>query len=123
MDVEVAGLGGALKEEAERGDALEADLRKFAGRLSQETGVLDSFNPARESLSTRNAALLDRLTMLHRTRATILETLHSRNAGSLDEAERILGMTGLNRHSPDGHCQRNVGVPTNLDRLWFQAAI
>ena len=96
LDVEVAGLGGALKAESERGDALEADLRKFAGHLSRETGVLDNFNPARESLSTRIAALLDRLTMLHWTRATILETLHSRNAGSLDEAERILGMTGLN---------------------------
>jgi murein DD-endopeptidase MepM/ murein hydrolase activator NlpD len=96
LDVEVAGLGGALKAEADRGNALEADLRKFAGRLSQETGVSDSFNPAKESLSTRIAALLDRLTMLHRDRATVLETLRTRNMGSLDEAERILGMTGLN---------------------------
>ena len=95
LDVKVAGLEGALKAEEERGNALDADLRNFATQLSGEIGVAAGYNTAKESLSVRVASLLDRLTILHRARSTIIETLQSRTAGSVAEAERILGMTGL----------------------------
>ncbi len=39
-----------------------------------------------------------------------------------DRAALQLELIAL-RHQLLGYCQRNVGVPTNPDRQWFQAAI
>ncbi len=96
LDVKVAGLEGALQSEQDRGNAMEVDLRKFADSLSRETGAADEYNSAKEPLSTRIASLLGRLTILHQARSTVLESIHTRTEVSVEEAEGILGRTGLN---------------------------
>jgi len=51
--------------------------------------------------------------------------LHGRNLSAILLANGVRGIleAPLNGDETARHCQRNVGVPTNLGRLWFQAAI
>jgi murein DD-endopeptidase MepM/ murein hydrolase activator NlpD len=96
LDVRVAALEGSLRAADERGNRLEADMENVVSRLSRETGVEDDYNKAKESLGTRVGYLLDRLTMLHEARAQVIEAMNSHTMGSIEQAEHILGMTGLN---------------------------
>jgi murein DD-endopeptidase MepM/ murein hydrolase activator NlpD len=96
LDVRVAALEGALKAEEERGNRLEADRESAVSRLARETGVDDNYNRSREPIGARADYLLDRLTMLHEARSQVIDTLNTRMLGSIEEAEQILGMTGLN---------------------------
>gem|GEM_PF-503956 len=96
LDVRLAALEGALRAEEDRANGLEADMENAVSRLARETGMEDGFNRAKETLGERADVLLSRLTLLHEARAQAIENLNARTAGSIDEAERILGMTGLN---------------------------
>ena len=64
------------------------------------------------------AAFADALSLIEASGADI-QTLDL--AGFDPAATRRAGL--LICEAEAGHCQRNVGVPTNLGRLWFQAAI
>lgn len=95
IEVQAAALQGALHAEEDRANQLEADLRRFAAHLGEETGDLEPHNPAKESLSERVAFLLDRLTELHRARSRVIENLNALTVDDIENAERIIGMTGL----------------------------
>jgi len=95
LEVSTAALQGSLHAEEERANNLEADLRRFAVRLGEETGDSDLHNPAKETLSERVTGLLARLTEIHRARSRVIETLNALTVGDIEDAERIIGMTGL----------------------------
>lgn len=96
LDVRLAATKGAMKAEMERGNRLEASMKDVVAHLARETGLTDEYNKAREPLAARAAYLLDRLSMLHEARLGLIDTLNERTAGSIENAERIVGMTGLN---------------------------
>lgn len=96
LDVRLAATEGAMKAEVERSNQLEASMKSVVAHLARETGLTDEYNPAREPLDKRAAYLLDRLSMLHEARTGLIETLNERTTGSIEDAERIVGMTGLN---------------------------
>jgi murein DD-endopeptidase MepM/ murein hydrolase activator NlpD len=95
IEVQAAALQGALHAEEDRANEMEADLRRFAAHLGEETGDPGPHNPARESLSERVAFLLDRLTELHQARSRVIENLKALTVDDIENAERIIGMTGL----------------------------
>lgn len=95
LEVHAAALQGALNAEEERANVLESDLRRFVARLGEETGDPEPHNPAKETLSQRVAALLDRLTEIHQARSHVIETLNALTVGDIEDMERIIDRTGL----------------------------
>lgn len=95
IEVQAAALQARLHAEEERANLLEADLSRFAAHLGDETGDPEPHDPAEESLSERVAFLLNRLTELHQARSRVIENLNALTVDDIENAERIIGMTGL----------------------------
>ena len=90
---------------------LERDFGRVIAKLEQTTGdnegeVADGSRSA--SLRKRADLLLNQLTELHSTQETVLGQLRIRTAGSVDEAERVIAMTGLDL---DQVIKRAGGLP------------
>ncbi len=110
LEVQTAALQGSLRAEEDRANQLEADLRRFALHLGEETGDPEPHNPAKESLSERVAVLLDRLTKIHQARSRVIANLSTLTGCDIEDAERIIGMTGLNVNK----LLTKVGTPEEL---------
>jgi murein DD-endopeptidase MepM/ murein hydrolase activator NlpD len=104
-------VGAAL----ERGDGLADNLRYLLAGLSDAVGEADENGPADGSLRSRSETLLNRLNHLHAAQSDIFENLKLRTAGSIEDAERIIAMTGLKVAKVlDGVDSGNVGPGENL---------
>lgn len=93
LEVGVAALEGKLQAANDRGESLESDLRRVLAQISQSVGEVEPETPA--SWRDRTTTLLARLKSLHSAQSGIIENLALRTSGSIEDAERIIAMTGL----------------------------
>lgn len=86
----------AVRAATERGDGLADNLRFLLAGLSDAVGGDDDQEAVDSLFGKRAAVLLDRLNHLHAAQSDIIQNLKLRTDGSIEDAERIIAMTGLN---------------------------
>ncbi len=108
----VSGLESNVKGSNKRAKMAEADLKKVLSKLEQSTGGAGSTAEADASdgsadmdddvasgdtsvLRRRTVALLQRLDDLHAAQGNVLDRLGERTVNNIQEAETLIGMTGL----------------------------
>jgi murein DD-endopeptidase MepM/ murein hydrolase activator NlpD len=109
----VAGLETGLTDARGRAEGAELDLRQVLDKLERTTGgvggetVATVVNESQDldgamlagdtgSLRERTVALIGRLDDLHAAQGNVLDRLGERTVKNIEEAERLIAMTGLN---------------------------
>ena len=73
----------------------ENDLRSVLHQLAKAAGDPANAGIKEEPLRDRTVALLNRLSVLHAAHENVLEQLYGRAAGNIEEAEKLIEMTGI----------------------------
>jgi murein DD-endopeptidase MepM/ murein hydrolase activator NlpD len=113
----VASLESGLKDSRDRAEGAELDLRQVLKKLERTTGgeggetvatvISDAQDELNGSLATRSTvplrertvALIQRLDDLHEAQGNVLDRLGERTVKNIEEAERLVAMTGLDLDS------------------------
>ncbi|HAA92192.1 MAG TPA: hypothetical protein DCS82_07505 [Rhodospirillaceae bacterium] len=75
--------------------AAEKDLQTVLGQLAKATGEIQDSAIKDKPLRDQTVALLNRLSVLHSSHENILEQLSERTVGNIEEAEKLIAMTGI----------------------------
>jgi murein DD-endopeptidase MepM/ murein hydrolase activator NlpD len=95
LEDKIAEQENTVRDATARGDGLADNLRFLLAGLSDAVGGDDEKDAADNLFGKRAAVLLDRLNHLHSAQSDIIENLKLRTDGSIEDAERIIAMTGL----------------------------
>ena len=112
LQQQIVSLETGLKDSRDRAEGAELDLRQVLNKLDRTTGgeggetLATVINDSREldgslatggtaSLRERTIALIQRLDDLHAAQGNVLDRLGERTAKNIEEAERLIAMTGL----------------------------
>ena len=73
----------------------EKDLKSVLGQLAKAAGDPTDTGVKEKPLRDQTVALLNRLSVLHSAHENVLEQLYGRAAGNIEEAEKLIEMTGI----------------------------
>ena len=73
----------------------EKDLKLVLDQLAKAAGDPKNAGVREKPLRDQTVALLNRLSVLHSAHENVLEQLYGRAAGNIDEAEKLIEMTGI----------------------------
>jgi murein DD-endopeptidase MepM/ murein hydrolase activator NlpD len=76
--------------------AAEKDLKNVLGQLAKAAGEPQKSAANQKPLREQTVALLNRLSVLHSAHENVLERLSERAVGNIEEAEKLIAMTGIN---------------------------
>jgi murein DD-endopeptidase MepM/ murein hydrolase activator NlpD len=97
--VSLSGKVDALEEgiakAKEHKQAAEKDLTDVLHVLAKAAGEPDNSEVKQKPLREQTVALLNRLSVLHSAHENVLEQLSERAVGNIEEAEKLIAMTGI----------------------------
>ncbi len=73
----------------------EKDLKLVLGQLAKAAGDPKNSGIKEKPLRDQTVSLLNRLSVLHSAHENVLEQLYGRAAGNIEEAEKLIEMTGI----------------------------
>lgn len=88
-------LEESLAKAKEYKQAAEKDLKSVLGQLAKATGDPKDSETKERPLRDQTVALLNRLSVLHSAHENVLEQLSERTVGNIEEAEKLIAMTGI----------------------------
>jgi len=92
---DVARLEENLATARQYKQAAEKDLKLVLGQLAKAAGDPKNTGFKEKPLRDQTVALLNRLSVLHSAHENVLEQLYGRAAGNIEEAEKLIEMTGI----------------------------
>lgn len=95
LEGKIAKQESVVRAATERGDGLAENIRFLLAGLSDAVGSVGEQEITDGLFGKRAAFLLGRLNHLHAAQSDIIENLTLRTDGSIEDAERIIAMTGL----------------------------
>jgi len=91
----VEALEEGLAKAKEYKQAAEKDLTNVLGHLAKAAGEPKNSEVKQKPLREQTVALLNRLSVLHSAHENVLEQVSERAVGNIDEAEKLIAMTGI----------------------------
>ena len=91
----VEALEEGIAEAKEYKQAAEKDLTDVLYVLAEAAGEPGNSEVKQKPLREQTVALLNRLSVLHSAHENVLEQLSERAVGNIDEAEKLIAMTGI----------------------------
>jgi murein DD-endopeptidase MepM/ murein hydrolase activator NlpD len=88
-------MNNSLVAAKENEKQAESDLKTVLAQLSKAAGTPKDSKLSGKPLREQTVALLNRLSTLHSTHENVLDELGERAGGSVEEAEKLIGMTGI----------------------------
>ena len=127
LDTQVNGLEANMRGANKRAKLAELDLQKVLTKLEQTTGATDESvlqsdiaenldldveptdsDGKTAELRRRTVALLQRLDDLHAAQGNVLDRLGERTVKNIEEAEKLIAMTGLDLEKVMGRATQTV---------------